>query len=90
MKAGTEGFGVATFHSTHAVMRAEKILKEAGLEEVRLIPVPRQVSSDCGVTVRFLLSDLERARELLMALEEDLEGIHTRTGEGWEAVYEAR
>jgi hypothetical protein len=82
-------FGVATFHSTHSVLKAEKIFKEAGLEMVRLIPVPSQVSSDCGVTVRFLIADLERARELMKSLEHDLEGIYSGAGKGWDIVYEA-
>jgi len=88
VKADNAAFGVATFHSTYSVLKAEKILKEAGLEKVRLIPVPSQVSSDCGVTVRFLAADLDRARELLLAsLEDDLEGIYSGTGEGWETVF---
>ena len=61
MRGGTEGYAVATFHSTHSVIKAEKLLKDAGLEAVRLVPVPSQVSSDCGVTVRFLRGDLDRA-----------------------------
>jgi hypothetical protein len=68
-------FGVATFHSTYSVLKAEKLFKEAGLEMVRLIPVPSQVSSDCGVTVRFLIADLE--------------GIYRGKDGGWETIYAA-
>jgi hypothetical protein len=82
-------FGVATFHSTYSVLKAEKLFKEAGLEMVRLIPVPSQVSSDCGVTVRFLIADLERARELMKSLEHDLEGIYRGKDGGWETIYAA-
>lgn len=86
--ADNSGFGVATFHSTYSVIKAERILKEDGLEQVRLVPVPSQVSSDCGVTVRFLSADLDRARELLLeALGDDLEGIYTGSGGGWETVF---
>ena len=84
MRSGPEGYGVATFHSTHSVIKAEKLLKEAGLESVRLVPVPSQVSSDCGVTVRFLGADLDRARTALAGLGEDLEGFFLGTAEGWE------
>ncbi len=38
---------LATFESSHAALRAEGALKAAGLP-VELIPVPRQISSDCG------------------------------------------
>jgi hypothetical protein len=88
MKEEEGDFGVATFHSTYSVLKAEKIFKEAGFEKIRLIPVPSQISSDCGVTVRFLMADLERARELLDQLKGDLEGIYHRAGDGWETIFE--
>ncbi len=47
-----EGDLVAIFHSIHRVMKAEKLLKQAG-KEVMLIPVPRQLTSDCGLAIRF-------------------------------------
>jgi len=86
--ADNTGFGVATFHSTHSVLKAERLLKDAGLDKVRLVPVPSQVSSDCGVTVRFLSVDMDRAREILQeALEDDLEGIYNGAGESWDIVF---
>lgn len=80
-RAGT--FAIATFHSTHSVLKAEKILKGAGLEAVRLVPVPSQVSSDCGVTVRFAAADAARAAGLLLPLADDLQGIYVEGGGGW-------
>jgi len=47
-----DGDLVAIFHSIHRVMKAEKLLKQAGLN-VLLIPVPRQLTSDCGLAIRF-------------------------------------
>ena len=47
-----EGDLVAIFHSIHRVMKAEKLLKQAG-KEVMLIPVPRQLTSDFGLAIRF-------------------------------------
>ena len=84
MRGGAEGYAVATFHSTHSVIKAEKLLREAELESVRLVPVPSQVSSDCGVTVRFLRGDLDRARSILAGLGDDLEGFFLGTPGGWE------
>lgn len=43
---------VAIFHSIHRVMKAEKVLKLAGAD-ILLIPVPRQLSSDCGLAIRY-------------------------------------
>ena len=76
-------FAVATFHSTHAVLKAEKLLKDAGLAGVRLVPVPSQVSSDCGVTVRFAAADAARAAGLLRPLADDLQGLYVEAPGGW-------
>ena len=43
---------VAIFHSIHRVMKAEKILKREKVEML-LIPVPRQLTSDCGLAIRY-------------------------------------
>jgi len=48
--------GVVLFHTTTSALRAEKILQKAGLS-VKLIPTPRELSSDCGIALRFELSD---------------------------------
>jgi len=41
---------VIIFGSIHRVMKAEKLLKGKGLK-VDIIPVPREISSDCGVAI---------------------------------------
>ena len=38
---------ILTFHSVHAAIRAERMLKARGLSP-GLIPVPREIASDCG------------------------------------------
>lgn len=43
---------IAIFHSIHRVLKAEKVLKQAGVDFL-LIPVPRQLTSDCGLALRF-------------------------------------
>lgn len=45
-------YGVVLFHTTSAAMRAEKTLASAGLS-IKLIPTPREFSSDCGIALRF-------------------------------------
>jgi hypothetical protein len=42
---------VAIFHSIHRVLRAEQLLKRAGVAFL-LIPVPRKLTSDCGLALR--------------------------------------
>jgi hypothetical protein len=58
---------ILILQSVHQVMRAEKILKGTGIK-VDLIPVPREISSDCGVAVE-LSMDLKDA--VLQVLEEN-------------------
>ncbi len=69
-------YGVALFHNTSAVMRAEKVLKKGGLT-VKLIPTPREFSSDCGMAVRFDEQDMNAVRVLLEQAHVEVAGIHT-------------
>ena len=55
---------VVLFYSTSGALRSEKLAKKAGLK-VKLIPVPRHLSSDCGVCLRFESSDEENLRAIL-------------------------
>ncbi len=56
--------GVVLFHTTTSALRAEKILQKAGLT-VKLIPTPRELSSDCGIALRFELSDRGTVKTIL-------------------------
>lgn len=68
-------YGVVLFHSTSHALRAEKVLRQAGLA-VKLIPVPRHLSSDCGVALRFEWADQEAVRQALEAARVEIEGTH--------------
>jgi len=46
-----EPYLVILFDSTSAALLAEKFLKEGALT-YKIIPVPRHISSDCGVCIR--------------------------------------
>lgn len=46
-------YGVVLFQSVNGALLAEKLLKKKGIA-YKLIPVPRHLSSDCGVCIRFL------------------------------------
>lgn len=45
-------YGVILFHTSSSAMQAEAVLVRAGLK-VKLIPTPRELSSDCGISLRF-------------------------------------
>lgn len=57
-------YGVVLFHTNTSAIRAEKILVKAGLV-VKLVPTPREFSSDCGFSLRFLPSDESGVRQSL-------------------------
>lgn len=68
-------YGVVLLHNTSAVMRSEKILRKGGVA-VKLIPTPREFSSDCGMAVRFAWQEVERVRALLAEAHVEVAGIH--------------
>jgi Protein of unknown function (DUF3343) len=55
---------ILIFRGTHQVLSAEKRLK-GGRVPVRLIPVPRRLTSDCGLAIRIPIGQRDRAREIL-------------------------
>lgn len=44
---------IALFKSVSHVMQAERILIQLGIPH-KIIPIPKKISSDCGVSIRFL------------------------------------
>jgi hypothetical protein len=66
---------VILVYSTSYAIRAEKILHQAGIAS-KLIPVPRHLSSNCGVCLRVARTDKEAARQALEAVQLEIEGIH--------------
>ncbi len=45
-------------------MKAEKLLKNAGIR-MKLIPVPRSLTSDCGLAIRIAHEDVDVAYNVL-------------------------
>ncbi|MDF2628460.1 MAG: hypothetical protein K0R39_2291 [Symbiobacteriaceae bacterium] len=68
-------FGIVLFHTSSAAMKAEKALGRAGLS-VRLVPTPRQFSSDCGFALRFDWAEAGGVAALLAEAGVEVEGIH--------------
>lgn len=57
------------FHTIHDVLRAEKVLSKYKIA-FELVPVPRNLSSDCGMSVR-TNDNLEEALKYLKGIEVD-------------------
>jgi N-acyl-L-homoserine lactone synthetase len=69
-------YSVVLFYSTAHAIRAEKVLQRAGFA-IKMIPTPRQISSDCGVALRFDPTDQEAVAATLQENKVPINGIHT-------------
>lgn len=59
-----EPYLIALFDSTSGALMAEKLFKKDGIP-YKIIPVPRHISSDCGVCLRFSAIERKRAEKAL-------------------------
>lgn len=66
---------VVLFHSTAHAIRAEKVLVGAGFK-IKMIPTPRQLSSDCGMALRFEGVEEKRVAAVLQENRVPTNGIH--------------
>ncbi|MGB9595615.1 MAG: DUF3343 domain-containing protein [Candidatus Poribacteria bacterium] len=57
-------YGIVLFDTTQAVIKAEKILNSAGIK-IKLIPVPRHISSNCGISILFDLDLMDKIKLVL-------------------------
>ncbi len=64
MKAQPEAKLYLIFHSIHNVMLAEELLLEADIP-IEMVPVPREISSDCGMSLTCSTTDLENVKTCL-------------------------
>lgn len=70
------GLAVVLFPNTQTAIQAERLLQSEGIAG-KLIPIPRQFGTDCGLALRIPQRDRERVRA---ALE--------RAGIRYRAIYE--
>ena len=70
----TPEYAVILVYATSHAIRAEKLLAEIGIQG-KLIPVPRHLSSDCGVCLQIDQSSMEIAGKLLRSVKLDIQGI---------------
>lgn len=68
-------YNVVLFHSVSGALRAEKLLKAESLS-IKVIPVPRQLSSDCGICIRFDQKDQPKVEEVLARNQLEMQGIY--------------
>ena len=68
---------IITFESVHQALRAEKVLKKEGIA-VTILPVPRDISSDCGIAVKFPCEEESRIKTVLDTNNVKVAGYHHR------------
>lgn len=68
-------YSVILCYSSSYTIRAEKILINAGISS-KLIPIPRHLSSNCGVCVRIDQKDREAAEGVLEKSDFPSEGVY--------------
>ncbi len=68
-------YSVVLFYSTAHAIRAEKVLQQAGLE-VKMIPTPRHLSSNCGVALRFDRAQEEQVVSILTGNGVPTDGLY--------------
>ncbi len=68
-------YNVVLFHSTAHAIRAETLLRRAGLR-IKMIPTPRQLSSDCGMALRFQRGSQGQVTAILEENGVPTNGIH--------------
>ena len=66
---------IVLFYSTSGALQAEKLLKKEGVT-TKLIPVPRHLSSDCGICLRFEQSEETRIKVILEEKQVEIQGIY--------------
>lgn len=66
---------IFTFYSTHLALAFERELKNNKID-VKITPVPRQISSSCGLSGRINAQDLEKVKEVCSDNEIEYEDIY--------------
>ena len=80
---------VFVLFSIHDVMKAEFALKDEGMT-YDVIPVPKELSSDCGMALLVESGNQERAREILARNNLKIKGAFLKTPDGYEELTDER
>lgn len=71
----TEIFHLITFNSTHMAIKAEKCLISSGVK-VKIIPVPSEITSSCGISIKININDLHEAQNIMLKNNIDVSGYY--------------
>lgn len=80
---------VVTFHVTQHALIFENLMKEKNIS-VKLMPVPRQVSSSCGTAGKIPCELEQDIKKLCMEKDIPIDGFHhivSEKGKSWFSKY---
>jgi hypothetical protein len=66
---------LATFETTHMALKFEKNCRKAGLD-VRVIPLPRELSSSCGLACSYPCDSRGAVDEIVRSARIDAAGFY--------------
>jgi hypothetical protein len=75
-------YAVVLFHSTQGAIKAERVLVRGGFSSIKLIPTPRELSSDCGTALRCAWADIEAVIAVLQAAHVKYDSVHKVNARG--------
>ncbi|WP_026895381.1 DUF3343 domain-containing protein [Clostridiisalibacter paucivorans] len=78
-----EIYGIITFESTHHAIRGENIIKKL-INNIRTIPTPREITTSCGLSIKFDISDKNAIIETIKKSNLAIKGIYKITKKGHE------
>lgn len=71
----SEPKSVVIFYSTSGAIKTESLAKKQGIT-VKLIPVPRHLSSDCGICLSFNSDDIKKIEKILSGNKVEFDAIY--------------
>jgi hypothetical protein len=78
---------IFTFYSTHLALEFERELKSSEIN-VKITPVPRQISSSCGLSGKINAQDLEKVKAVCSDNEIEYEDIYQFNGKNFKKTSE--
>ncbi len=71
-----EKYCVITFPNTHSALQAEKVLKAREALPFVIMPVPRKISSGCGLAVKTAPDKADQVVDILKGGNIQIDGIY--------------
>ena len=66
---------IVTFFGSYHALKAERILKKEGVT-VEILAAPRQISTDCGICIRFQRADEQHLTQILKYAAIEINGLY--------------